>query len=164
MESKNVLNQDELVDLAGQLAEMFSFNRSIGQIFGCLYVSPEPLALEEIAQRCQMSKGNASIHLRTLHGWGAVHRTSPLGTRKDYYRAEDDLIDLATRRLQEGAKKRMVFLRHSLEMLKAKHPSVEDRTQREHWAKRLQQIDKIVSQAEKAYPLLMKYLELRKLF
>src|SRR5262245_53482224 len=100
MEIKTAKSQDELIHLAGQLAEMFSFNRSIGRIFGCLYISPEPLSLETIAQRCHMSKGNASIHLRTLNAWGAVHQTSSWGTRKDYYRAETNLVDLATRRVQ----------------------------------------------------------------
>jgi DNA-binding transcriptional regulator GbsR (MarR family) len=154
---------DELIDLAGQVAQMLSFNRSIGQIFGCLYLSPTPLSLEEVAQRCRMSKGNASIHLRTLHGWGAVHRTSSLGTRKDYYRAETDLVDLATRRIQEGSKKRMDFVRGKINEFKSK-PLYEDPEQQAYWSKRLGEIDNIVGQAEKAYPLIMKYLEFRKLF
>src|SRR5437870_2247222 len=99
MERKTPSATEELIDLAGRLAQMFSFNRSIGQIFGCLYLSPTPLSLEEIAKRCHMSKGNASVHVRTLHGWGAVHRASKLGTRQDYYHAETDLVDLASRRI-----------------------------------------------------------------
>jgi DNA-binding transcriptional regulator GbsR (MarR family) len=161
---KSTPSHDELIDLAGQMAEMFSFNRSIGQIFGCLYLSPGPLSLEEIAVRCQMSKGNASIHLRTLHGWGAVHLASKLGTRKDYYRAETDLVDLASRRIQEGAKKRMVFVRQKINMLKSEPHFAGDPQQQAHWTQRLEEIERIVTKAEKAYPFLLKYLELRKLF
>jgi DNA-binding transcriptional regulator GbsR (MarR family) len=164
MDIKPCLKNDELIDLAGQVGEMFSFSRSIGQLFGCIYLSPVPLSLEEIAKRCHMSKGNASVHLRTLQGWGAVHRSSILGTRKDYYRAETDLVNLAGRRIQEGAKKRICFLREKIDALKSAPLFPDDPEQQAHCEKRLKELHKVVSQAEKAYPLLVKFLELRKLF
>src|SRR5579871_2885395 len=108
--------QSRFIELAGQLAEMFSFSRSIGQIYGILYITPEPLCLEDIAKACSMSKGNASIHLRMLANWGAVHQTSKPGTRKDYYSANSDVRGLAIKRLQEGVARR---LEHAGERIKA---------------------------------------------
>src|SRR5260370_42093510 len=86
------------IALAGDVEEMVSFNRSLGQLYGLLYISPEPLSLEEIALTCSMSKGNASIHLRILEDWNAVHRSSRPGTRKDYYTANTDVKSLVTQR------------------------------------------------------------------
>src|SRR5260370_38013676 len=92
--------QKNMITLAGEMAEMLSFNRSLGQIFGFLYISPESVSLEDIASACYMSKANASLHLRTLETWGAVHRSWKPGTRKDYYTAADDLKKIAARRLR----------------------------------------------------------------
>src|SRR5689334_7258114 len=94
--------QDAFANLAGEVAEMLSFNPSIGQLYGYLFVSHEALSLEAIAKACNMSKGNASIHLRTLENWGAVHRSWRPGTRKDYYTANTDIRGVAVRRLEEG--------------------------------------------------------------
>src|SRR5256885_16059836 len=99
--------QNQFIEFMGQLAEMCSFNRSIGQLYGALYISSEPLCLEDIASISRMSKGNASIHLRTLEAWGAVHQASKPGSRKDYYSANTDLRGLAIRRLQEGTSRRL---------------------------------------------------------
>ena len=105
---------DSFIALAGDIAEMTSFNRSLGQLYGLLYISPEPLSLEEIARTCRMSKGNASIHLRILENWNAVHASSKPGTRKDYYTANTDLKSLVTQRLQEGISKRITRVRKRL--------------------------------------------------
>src|SRR5258706_10924713 len=99
--------QDRFVELMGQLAEMCSFSRSIGQIYGVLYLSPEPLSLDDVATACRMSKGNASIHVRTLETWGAVHQSSKPGNRKDYYVANRDLRALMVKRLHEGLGRRI---------------------------------------------------------
>src|SRR5437773_7533338 len=94
--------QRNIMVTAGELAELFSFNRSLGQIFGFLYISPDPVSLEDIAGACLMSKANASLHLRTLEQWGAVHRSWKPGTRKDYYTATRDIKKKLYLRLQEG--------------------------------------------------------------
>src|SRR4051812_47837759 len=90
----------QFITFAGDVAEMVSYNRSLGQLYGLLFISPEPLSLEDIASTCQMSKGNASIHLRILENWNAVQRSSKPGTRKDYYVANPDIKKLISQRFQ----------------------------------------------------------------
>jgi len=92
---------------AGEMAESFSFNRSLGQIYGLLYASDGPLALEEIARTLSVSKGNVSVNVRSLESWGAVRKVTVDGTRQDYYEAETDLKGLALRRVEEGLTKRI---------------------------------------------------------
>jgi DNA-binding transcriptional regulator GbsR (MarR family) len=97
----------EMARLAGDLAEEFHFSRSVGQIYGLLYMQDEPLALEDIGRRLSMSKGNASINIRQLEAWGAVRASSVVGSRKDYYEANRDIKGIALRRLREGLTKRL---------------------------------------------------------
>lgn len=99
--------EKEIVRFAGDLAESLSLNKSLGQIYGLLYILPEPLSLEEIARRLSMSKGNASVNLRVLESWSAVQSVSVSGSRRDHYRANTDLKGIALRRLQEGVLRRL---------------------------------------------------------
>ncbi len=97
----------EFARLAGELAESFSFNRSLGQIYGLLYLQESPIALEDIGRHLSMSKGNVSINIRLLESWGAVRPVSVVGSRKDFYEANRDIKEVALRRLREGFTKRL---------------------------------------------------------
>jgi DNA-binding transcriptional regulator GbsR (MarR family) len=49
--------------------------RSIGEIYGLLFISQTGLSLDDIVQRIGISKGSASQGLRTLKSLGAVRET-----------------------------------------------------------------------------------------
>jgi HTH-type transcriptional regulator, glycine betaine synthesis regulator len=151
-----------VISLAGEIAEMFSFNRSIGQLYGLLYINPDPLSLEDVARSCKMSKGNASIHLRTLENWGAVNRSWKPGTRKDYYSANTDLRGLALRRLQEGLTKRLEVMKRKLTELKrnTNDPAANPDTDA-HALKRLEAVEVLLAEVESGFSLLPKLLKLR---
>lgn len=61
-----------------------------GRIFGLLYLQPEPLSLDEIAEALQQSKSNISINIRGLVEWHLVRRVSIGGSRRDHYEAATD--------------------------------------------------------------------------
>ena len=46
--------------------------RSVGQIYGLLYASPEPLSFSDIVERLEISKGSASQGLQLLRALGAI--------------------------------------------------------------------------------------------
>jgi DNA-binding transcriptional regulator GbsR (MarR family) len=154
-----------VISLAGEIAEMFSFNRSIGQLYGLLYISSDPLSLEEIAKSCHMSKGNASIHLRTLENWNAVQRSCKPGTRKDYYEANTDLRGLALKRLQEGMAKRIDLMKQKLITVKQSHGTLHssEPTAELYVQKRLHEIDALLSELERGFALLPKLIALKSL-
>lgn len=157
--------QKGFLTLAGEIAESVSFNRSIGQLFALLYINPEPLPLNEIAEICHMSKGNASLHLRTLETWGAVHRSWKPGTRKDYYTANPDLKSFMTKRLQEGITRRIEHARQRLNTLKddpSFHENLSD-PQMLFWKKRLGELEFLMEQIEKGLSLLPKWTQLQKI-
>ena len=45
----------------GEMASAWGINRTMGQIHGLLYVSPEPLSADEVMERLKISRGNASM-------------------------------------------------------------------------------------------------------
>jgi DNA-binding transcriptional regulator GbsR (MarR family) len=83
---------DELIFQAGQIATKLRLNKSMGQLYAALYFSDDPVSLDDLAKKCRMSKGNASINIRHLERWNAVSKTYSNGNRKDYYLANKDVI------------------------------------------------------------------------
>ena len=63
-------------------------NREGGQIYALLFLSEEPLSLDEIGDRLGVSKSNVSINIRMLEDYGLVRKVWVKGSRKDYYAAE----------------------------------------------------------------------------
>ena len=61
-----------------------------GRIFALLYLHPEPLSLDDIAEKLQQSKSNISVNVRGLIDWHLVRRTHVGGSRKDHYEAITD--------------------------------------------------------------------------
>ena len=111
--------QVEFVRFAGELAEKFSLNRSIGQIYGLLYFSAEPVSLGEVAKHLKMSKGNVSVNIRMLETWGAVHSVWVSGSRQDHYEANRDLKEIFIKRLREGLGRRLDWADERLKHLRA---------------------------------------------
>jgi len=146
----------QFIALAGDVAEMVSFNRSLGQLYGLLYISTQPMSLDEIATTCKMSKGNASIHLRILEDWNAVHRSSQPGTRKDYYAANLDVKSIVSQRFQEGLSKRLNLVRKRMAALKTDPTLAEHLKQprNAHWTERMEKAEVLMGRIEKALPLL----------
>ena len=73
-----------------QISRFWGFPKGMGAIFAVLYLSPTPLSLDEIVQETGLTKGAISTEIRALARMGLVHRSSKLGDRKDYYKAEAD--------------------------------------------------------------------------
>ena len=144
----------EFSRFAGELAESFSFNRSIGQIYGLLYMSPEPLSLDEIARRLAMSKGNASINVRVLESWGAVKSVWVSGSRRDHYEANTDLKGLLMRRVEEGLSRRLEAAESRLETLSGALAQADPATK-----KKVQELRGMVQKSRKALKVLPKLVK-----
>ena len=85
----------EFVDMSGGLAQGFGLPRSVGEIYGLLFISPEPLPLDVIVSRLEISKGSVSQGLRFLRNLGAVKPVYVSGDRRDHFTAVAELKKLA---------------------------------------------------------------------
>jgi DNA-binding transcriptional regulator GbsR (MarR family) len=81
---------DQFVDLGGRSAQRLGLPRSLGMIYAALYLSPEPLGLQDLMDQLHISKGGASMGVRQLETLGAVRNVWQKGDRKDYYEAITD--------------------------------------------------------------------------
>ena len=78
----------------GEMGARWGVNRSVAQIHALLYLSPEPLTAEEIADTLTLARSNVSTSLRELLGWGLVTLTHVLGDRRDHFEAKQDLWEM----------------------------------------------------------------------
>lgn len=91
----------------GEMGAVWGVNRSVAQIHALLYVSDEPTAAEDIAERLGMARSNVSVSLRELVLWNLVRRVHAMGDRRDYYEAEVDMFEMV-RRIAVGRKAREI--------------------------------------------------------
>ena len=81
---------DTFIQGAGKVsgALLGMINKVGGQIYALLFLSEEPLSLDDISDRLAVSKSNVSINIRMLEDVGLVRKVWVKGSRKDYYAAE----------------------------------------------------------------------------
>lgn len=91
----------------GEMGSRWGINRTVGQIYALLYVSPEPLNAEQIVAALGVSRSNVSMGLRELQAWGlAVPKHVP-DDRRDHFTTPGDVWEIL-RILAEERKKREV--------------------------------------------------------
>lgn len=68
--------------------------RSMTAVHALLFIEGVPLNMDQMMERLGISRGNASMTLRTLEEWGIVRRTAEESTRRDLFTAEQDVWHL----------------------------------------------------------------------
>lgn len=69
-------------------AQLIGIPKSVGQIYGLLYCQDKPMPMDTIMTALSISKGSASMGLKTLRQIGAVKVVFIIGDRRDHYTAE----------------------------------------------------------------------------
>lgn len=91
----------------GDLGGQWGVNRSVAQIQALLILSERPLTAEEIAEKLGMARSNVSNSIKELLNWKLVMRVPVMGDRRDYYIAETDLWQMASK-VAQGRKEREI--------------------------------------------------------
>jgi len=143
--------RERFIHEAGEFANGLGLSRSVGQLYALLYMSPEPVCLDEMAEACQMSKGNASMNVRELERWGAAQRVWVRGDRKDYYEPNRDIAGIVIARCQDGLGRRLGFLEGVVEDAAGSVEQMESPDgNRDFYAERLREVRKLIGSARKA--------------
>jgi len=106
--------QDRFIALWGEMGSSWGVPRSMAEIHALLFIVGEPLHTDAIMQRLRVSRGNASMTLRTLVEWGIITRSHQRGDRRDYYRAEQDVWRLFSTILRARKRRELDPLMESL--------------------------------------------------
>lgn len=77
-----------MIDIFVRIAGVLSLPRSVGELYGVLFISPEPMCIDDLMQKLKISKGSTSQGLRILRSFGAVKPVYVPGDRRDFFTAE----------------------------------------------------------------------------
>ena len=91
----------------GEMGSRWGINRTVGQIYALLYVSPRPLCADDIVEALGVSRSNVSMGLRELQAWNLVLLRHIPDDRRDHFTTPEDVWQIL-RVLAEERKKREV--------------------------------------------------------
>lgn len=104
----------------------------MAQIHALLFISSDPLDVDQIIVRLLISRGNASMSLRDLMDWGIVRRFRRPGERRDVYTSEIDPWQMFSRVIRERKRREIDptarALRECLAMLPGTTESTDETT------------------------------------
>lgn len=157
----------ELTEIERQVISVFvdgvkvlGLPRSIGEIYGLLFISPHPLSLDDLVLRLQISKGSASQGLRSLRSLGAVREADApsASERRTYYEAATELKRLAGGFIREQIRPHLDSGRSKVAELDATIRQIEDPEDREFTRERIERLDQWMRKAGRVLPILQKLL------
>jgi len=89
-----VVAQDLFIRRWGEMGQTWGINRTMAEIHALLYVSARPQCTDDVMERLNISRGNASMSLRALCDWGIVRRLHKRGERREYFESLGDVWEM----------------------------------------------------------------------
>lgn len=102
--------RDRFISAWGQMASAWGVSRTMAEVFALLYICGQALNTDEVMDRLRISRGNASMSLRSLVEWGIVSRVHRRGDRKEYFQAEQDVWALSRKVIRERLRREILPL------------------------------------------------------
>jgi DNA-binding transcriptional regulator GbsR (MarR family) len=93
-DSARLIAQDRFIAAWGQMGGSWGISRTMAEVHALLYITGDSLCTDDVMERLQISRGNASMSLRALLDWGIIVRAHKKGDRKEYFVAEQDIWSL----------------------------------------------------------------------
>jgi DNA-binding transcriptional regulator GbsR (MarR family) len=139
---------NSMLDGLGQLSDYLGFSKVMGQLYGALLLSSEPLSLDDLMGRLSISKANVSMNIRTLEHMGMVRQVWLRGRsgRRKYYEAETDFVQIITNilsgREMRDVDRALAVMEDNARVLSASMPEMlpEDRQQAQVYLERILQM------------------------
>ena len=107
----------EFIQTWARLGAEWGINRTMAQVHALLLVTDRSLTTDEVMEELSISRGNANINLRELMNWNLVYRDMVPGERKEYFRAEKDIWEVAKRIARERKKREIEPVLRELSVL-----------------------------------------------
>ena len=91
----------------GDMGSRWGINRTVGQIYALIFLSPRPINADEIAEGLSFSRSNVSMGLKELQSWRLVHMRHLPGDRREYFESPSDVWEIF-RTLAEERRRREI--------------------------------------------------------
>jgi DNA-binding transcriptional regulator GbsR (MarR family) len=102
----------------GEMGSRWGINRTVGQMYALIFVSPAPLNADEIAEKLEFSRSNVSMGLKELQAWRLVCLRHLPADRREYFEAPGDAWEifqtLAEERRRREIEPTLSMLRNAL--------------------------------------------------
>ncbi|MFN5173939.1 MAG: GbsR/MarR family transcriptional regulator [Holosporaceae bacterium] len=89
----------------GEMGSRWGINRTVGQMYALLYLSPKPLNAEDIAEALGFSRSNVSMGLKELDSWHLVRHKHLPNDRRDYFTTPEDIWEIVRTLVEERRKR-----------------------------------------------------------
>lgn len=86
--------QDDFIRKWGEMGAIWGINRTMAEIHALLYITGIPLCTDDVMDRLHISRGNASMSLRSLCDWGIIRRMHRRGERREYFESLSDVWEM----------------------------------------------------------------------
>ena len=86
--------QDEFIRRWGEMGQTWGINRTMAEIHAFLYITAKPQCTDDVMERLNISRGNASMSLRALCDWGIIRRMHRRGERREYFESLSDVWEI----------------------------------------------------------------------
>src|SRR5438874_11951097 len=86
--------QDLFIRRWGEMGQTWGINRTMAELHALLYITARPLSTDDVMERLNISRGNASMSLRALCDWGIVRRLHKRGERREYFESLGDVWEM----------------------------------------------------------------------
>jgi HTH-type transcriptional regulator, glycine betaine synthesis regulator len=147
----------EAIEMFINFLKLIGLPKSIGEIYGLLFVSPRPMAMDEVIGRLGISAGAASQGLKLLRGLGAVKVVYAPGDRRDHFVADLELSKFATVFIKEELMPRLARARQRVARMEELLPSL-GRAERKAAEARIERLKHWLDKGQKMLPWIMKFL------
>ena len=86
--------QDTFIRRWGEMGATWGLNRTQAEIFGLLFCVGQPQCTDDVMERLNISRGNASMSLRALCDWGIIRRLHKRGERREFFESLGDVWEM----------------------------------------------------------------------
>jgi DNA-binding transcriptional regulator GbsR (MarR family) len=88
------VSQDLFIRRWGEMGQTWGINRTMAEIHALLYICGIPQCTDDVMDRLNISRGNASMSLRALCDWGIIRRLHKRGERREYFESLTDVWEI----------------------------------------------------------------------
>ena len=86
--------QDLFIRRWGEMGQTWGINRTMAEIHAFLFICGTPRSTDDVMDRLNISRGNASMSLRALCNWGIIERQHKRGERREYFVSLTDVWEM----------------------------------------------------------------------
>jgi DNA-binding transcriptional regulator GbsR (MarR family) len=148
----------QLIDVFVDGVKVIGLPKSLGEIYGLLFISPEPLSLDDVAQKLGLSKGSASQGLRMLRALGAVKEATSHAGRRTLYIPDIDLKRLVGGFIREQVRPHLESGKTKVGKILKNTADIDDPELKKFYRARIHRLDSWMARGRVVLPLIQRML------